>query len=115
MVGAGDVVELPAVGLSTLVLKDSVVSVEEFRGFWPGLDVAATADAGTRVKGRAAVVRVWVSASSSALSAGAADQIALHGVACNGAEDVWVLSDLIGVVDGRADAHAVGAIRFFKG
>ena len=115
LVGARDVVELPAVHLPAPVLEHSVVAVEVLRRQGPGLDVAAAANAGARVKGRATEVRAGVSASASPFSAGAADQVALHGVVGDRAEDVGVFPDLVGVVDGRADAHAVGAVWLFKG
>lgn len=60
-------------------------------------------------------MRVGVGASSSALAAGAANQVTLHGVAGNRTKDIWVLPNLVGVVDGCTDAHAVGAIGFLKG
>lgn len=50
------IIELPAVGIRTLVLEDVIIPVVIFRRFWPVLHIAPASNVCSGIERRAAVV-----------------------------------------------------------
>lgn len=115
LICAGNIVELPTIGLIALILEDSVISIEIFGWFWPLFNIAATTDSCTRIDWRAAVVGSGIFTTSSSLSACTADQISFHWIVCDWAKNIKIFSNLICIENSCTNTHAIFTFRLYKG